>query len=740
MPATNATTEPGDPLEALWAARGVAVVGASPRPDTPGHIAVRFLLAYSYPGRIVPVHPTEREILDLPAYPTVVAARGDGAGEIDLALIVVPVDAVAGAIDDCVAAGVRVAVVGTSGFGETGPDGQAAQVALAAAARAGGMRLVGPNCIGAANLLTGQIASFSPLFGGLAPRRDYPFDGAAAENTPGGMGFASASGALGYGIVSLALERGLPLRWAVTTGNEADVTTLEVLAALANRPVCATVLGYVEGLTDAAGLRALAGTGKPAALLVAGTSASGARAVASHTGALATPDRVVAGALRQLGIVRASEVDELIDVGEALALTAACRRWPRGPRVAVVTTSGGSGILAADAIEKHDLVLADLSSSTVEVLGGIVPSFGSVANPVDVTATVMRDRTLVERCLAAVLADPGVDIVLACFCVLVGDDVDAIVTALDKAARASGKQIVVARTGAGFLAPAAGDSMRMARIPSYVSPGRAVRIIGALWQAAQARAKVRASQAEPTAASTVAPTAASTVAPTAASMVTPPAPAMTEPQLKALLREAGIPVPATGGVATTVDGAAAAVAEITRTPGRLAALKIVAPDLLHKSDVGGVALDVTTDNVRSVAAHLLAIPGATGVLVEEQVPRGVEVLVGVAPSRLGPVLTIGAGGVLTEVLEDVAVRLLPVTEYDVRDMLSEIRVARLLGGFRGQPPADVDALVDLVLKVADLVAGWPEGASLDLNPVSVGPSGAVVLDAAYMLDGPSGKD
>ena len=276
MPGTHAAPEPRESLDALWAARGVAVVGASPRPDAPGHLAVRFLRTFSYPGRIVPVHPTAHEILDLPAYPSVVAALDDeGAGEIDLALIVVPPDAVASAIDDCIDAGVRVAIVGTSGFGETGPDGQAAQATLAEKARAGGMRLVGPNCIGAANLLTGQIASFSPLFGGLMPR-SYPFDGAAAERSPGGIGFASASGALGYGTVSLAVEQGLPLRWAVTTGNEADVTTLEVLAALAARPGCATVLGYLEGLADVAGLHALAATGTPAALLVAGASAGGA--------------------------------------------------------------------------------------------------------------------------------------------------------------------------------------------------------------------------------------------------------------------------------------------------------------------------------------------------------------------------------------------------------------------------------------------------------------------------------
>jgi acyl-CoA synthetase (NDP forming) len=652
-----------------------------------------------------------------------VAAREDGTGEIDLALIVVPVDAVAGAVDDCVAAGVRVAIVGTSGFGETGPDGQAAQAALAEKARAGGIRLVGPNCIGAANLLTGQIASFSPLFGGLMPR-SYPFDGAAAERSPGGIGFASASGALGYGTVSLAVEQGLPLRWAVTTGNEADVTTLEVLARLAARPGCATVLGYLEGLADAAGLRALAATGTPAALLVAGASAGGARAVASHTGALATPDRVVDGALRQLGIVRVSDVDELLDVGEGLALTADSGRWPAGSRVAILTTSGGSGILAADAIEATGLTLAELSSSTVETLAGIVPSYGSVANPVDVTATVMRDRTLVDRCLTSLLADPGVDIILACFCVLVGDDVDAIVTSLGEAARSSGKPVLVARTGAAFLAPAAGDALRSAHLPSYVTPARTVRVTAALWQVAQARTKPRPSLGE------------ATVAPRA----TPPLPGITEPELKAVLREAGIPVPGVSRVESTVDAAAAAVAELAATPERRAVLKVVAPDLVHKTEIGGVALDVSAENVHEVAARLLALPGAAGVLVEQQVPAGVEILVGVAPSPLGPALTIGAGGVLTEVLEDVALRLLPLTEDDVRDMLTETRVARLLGGFRGTPPADVDALVDLVLRVADLVAGWPEGASLDLNPVSVGPTGAVVLDAAYTLDGPSGKD
>jgi acyl-CoA synthetase (NDP forming) len=691
----------------------VAVVGASERPGTPGRLVVEHLLRFGYPGRILPVNARDPgTILGLSAYPSVIAA-----GERpDLAVVLVPAEAVPGAVADCAAAGVRVCVVGSSGFAETGEEGRRRQANLAAAARASGMRLVGPNCIGSVGFGAAgggaQVASFSPLFAGERTRL-----------VPGGIGFASASGALGYGTVSLALERGLGLFAAVTTGNEADVSTLEALAALAAEPDCTALLGYVESLSDGPALRALAAAGKPTALLVAGTSAAGARAAASHTGALATADRLTDGALRQLGIVRARDVDDLLDLGAAFALPR-----PAGPRVAVVTTSGGSGILAADAIEAQGLTLAELAPGTTKELTEVVPAYGSVANPVDVTATVMRDRELVGRCLAAVVRDPGVDAVVLCFCVLVGADVDAIVGAL--AGLPGGKPVVVARTGAEHLAPAAAERLRELGVPVYQTPARAVRAVAARLAAADGAAAGSGAggtagrgAAERGAAGRGAAERGAAGRRPAGTLAEPPAD-RSEAGLKSWLSAHGVRTPR----GWTVTHPADAPAAVERVGGR-AVLKVVVPSAAHKSELGGVALGVTPVSAAAIAARLLRIPGAVGVLVEEQVAPGVEVLVGIGSSPLGPTLTLGAGGVLTELLDDVAVRLLPVDRAELAEAVRATRVGRLLAGYRGAAPADVDALLDLVERVAAL------GAPVELNPVVVNAGGAVVLDAALVEEG-----
>jgi acyl-CoA synthetase (NDP forming) len=658
-----------DPLTMLWAARAVAVIGASERPGSPGRLVLEHLDRFGFAGRIVGVNPrASAPVRNHETHATV----PDG---IDLAVIVVPAAAVAEAVRDCAAAGVRCAIVGTSGFAETGAPGRAAQDALVSTARTSGMRLVGPNCIGSIGLHSGLVASFSPLFSGPHTRL-----------IPGGVGFASASGALGYGTVSLALERGLGLFAAVTTGNESDVTTLEVLAALANQPECTAVLGYLESLNDAEGLRALAAAGKPAALLVAGRSAAGAKAAASHTGVLATPDRVTAGVLRQYGIVRATDVDELLDLGEAFA----SGRRAAGRNIAIITTSGGSGILAADALSDNGLSPASLSPSTVDTLDAIVPSYGSTANPIDVTATVMSDRTLVARCTDAVAADPGVDALVVCFCVLTGDDVAAIVDALGAALNRYGKPIVVARTGAAHLAPTAREALRAAGIPEYPTPARAVRALAAMREVGSGRAS-EGGRAVPTHVPT------------------------DEAALKGLLAARGIRVPR-GRVITDAGQANDAVRDV----GGRAVLKAVVPGLVHKSAVGGVRLDITPERAEAAARDLLGIDNATGVLVEEQISDGVEVLVGIAPTPLGPALTVGCGGVLTELLDDAAVRLLPVSDEDIRDALSQTRVATLLA-------SNTDALVGVIRHVAHDWRG-----TLDLNPVVVTATEAVVLDAAYI--------
>ncbi len=615
-------------------------------------------------------------------------------GPVDLAMIMVSAPRVPDAVADCVAAGVRVAIVCTSGFAETGAEGAALQDQVAAMAKAGGLRLVGPNCIGSVGVGTGQVTSFSPLF-----------SGSHTELVPGRIGFVSQSGALGYGAVSLAFERGLGLGWVVNTGNEADVSATEVIAAMAATEGCDGILAYTEALTDLPSLRAATDSGVPVAMLKAGRSKAGAEAAASHTGALAAEDKVVDAALRQLGIVRVDDVTELLDVGDVMTLPR-----PAGRRVAVVTTSGGSGILAADAIAAENLSLADLSPATTRTLEQIVPAYGSTANPVDVTAAVMSNSELFDRTLDVIADDPGVDAILATFCVLTGKDVDDVVTSLARVAEHSGKPVLAVRTGADHLAPEATARMRAAGIPSYPTPARAVRALAALTRFGE-HARLRETAVPPPAPSGQA--------------ALQPRTGATEQEMKHLLSEHGIPVPVGRMADSPEDAVVAAVA-----CGGRAVLKAVVPGLVHKSDSGGVVLGVTPAEAAAAYDKVASLGG--DVWVEEMVDSGVEALVGFTSTPLGAVLTVGLGGVLTELVGDVSLRVLPVTRADIEEMIDETRLGRLLAGMRGAPPADRAAFVDCVVRLADLVRSWPAGFELDLNPVTVLPQGVRVLDAAYV--------
>lgn len=695
-PEPSGRSAPSSPLAALWSARSVAVVGASDRPGSLGRLPVEFLQRYGYAGRILPVRPDGAPVAGLPSHTSVRECRREQ-GPVDLVMVMVAAPRVLAAVQDCADAEVPVAVICTSGFAETGEEGAALQAEVVRAAHEGGVRLVGPNCIGSVGVATGQVSSFSPLF-----------SGERTELVPGAVGFVSQSGALGYGAVSLAFERGLGLGWVVNTGNEADVSAVEVMGALTREPGCRGLLAYLETLGDFEGLRAVAATGTPVAVLKAGRSDAGARAAASHTGALAAGDRVVDAALRQLGIVRVDDVDELLDVGEVMTV----QHRPQGRRVAVVTTSGGSGILAADAVEAHGLEMAALSEQTLAVLDEIVPAFGSTANPVDVTAAVMSNASLFDRTLDVIADDPGVDLIVACFCVLTGTDVDDVVTSLARVAERSGIPVLAVRTGAEHLAPQAGARMRAAGIPCYPTPARAVRAAAALVQFSAPPASAPSAPAASPAAPAIHPV---------------PRAGAGEQEMKALLSKAGLPVPA-GRVAASAADAAAAVADV----GGRAVFKAVVPGLLHKSDAGGVIVGVTADEAGPAWEKVASLGGE--VLVEEMVPGGVEALVGLAPSPLGMVLTVGVGGVLTEVLHDVALRVLPVGRDDVEAMVDETRLGALLAGVRGATPADREALVEAVLQVCEVTHAWPQGFELDLNPVTalaVG-NGVRVLDAAYI--------
>ncbi|GAA0572631.1 acetate--CoA ligase family protein [Paractinoplanes ferrugineus] len=681
-------------LSALWNASSVAVVGATERPGALGRKPVDYLQRYGYAGRILPINPKSPTILGLDAYPNVRAAPGP----VDLALIMVGAERVPDAVADCAAAGVPVAIIASSGFAETGPEGAALQAEVVARARAGGVRLIGPNCIGAVGFHHRVLATFSPLF----MAESVPFE-------PGGLAVVSQSGALGFGVASLGLERGLRPGWVVSTGNDADVTAVEVLRALAAEPDCTGLLAYLETVPDADALRELAAAGKPVALLKSGRSAAGSRAAASHTGALATDDRVLDGALRQYGIFRAHDVDELLDAGRAFSGP----HRPRGRRIAVVTTSGGSGILAADAIAEQALELAPLGEATRAELAGIVPAFGSAENPVDITATVLSDPSLLDRSLDAVARDDTVDLIIGCFCVMAGADVDKAVTSFGRVATEYGKPVLVARTGADFLAPDAADQLRAAGLPEFPSPGRAVRAAAALALTGSGAGRRPPAAVDPYA-------------------VAQPAADADEPRLKSLLAAAGVPVPA-GRVVADAAAAGQAVAGF----GGTAVLKAVVPGLLHKTEADGVALGVGTEQAAWVFARLAGLGG--DVLVEQQAPDGAEMIVGVRSTPLGNVLTVGLGGIFAEALDDVACRLLPLRTGDAAEMLDELRGARVLDGVRGRAPGDRAALADLLDTLSALTAGW-RGFELDLNPIRVLPEGVLVLDAAYTRTKESGAD
>jgi acetate---CoA ligase (ADP-forming) len=639
-------------LSALWSAKSIAVIGATERAGAMGRAPIEYLQRYGYKGEIYPVNPKGGTILGLTAYTSVTDIKS----KVELALIMVPAALVEESLKQCGIAGVGVVIVMSSGFAEADEAGAQAQARLFEIAQQYKMRMVGPNCIGAVGGGQGLVASFSPVFAG-----------ASTQVAAGSVALVSQSGALGYGMYSLGMDAGLPIGAVVTTGNEADVTALEVARELADDSTISSILLYTESLADIDALTEISSK-KPTAILKVGRSAAGALAAASHTGALATEDRVIDAAINSTSAVRVDDVEELIDAGLIFAAGAK----PLGKRIAIITTSGGSGILATDAIEKSGQEMASFSQATLDELATIVPSYGNITNPVDVTAAVMSSPDLFERCLEVLAKDPGVDAIVACFAVLVGNDVERIAKALGEVRNIRNVPIAVARTGSSALAP---DKSGLP-IPSANA---------------------------------------------------------TEVELKELWKSVGIPVP----LSVVVNDEAAALKAIAEVGGR-AVFKAVIPGLLHKSEAGGVALDITAETGRATYKRLSQLAGdgkSNEVLVETFVPKGVEALVGVTSSSLGKVLTIGVGGILTEIISDVAIRLLPVNETIVREMISQTRLAPLFAGARGSAPADVESFVKAVLRIAEVAEGWPAGSELDMNPITVLPNGAWVLDSAYSLSG-----
>lgn len=697
-------TQPA-PLDVLFWPKGVAVVGASREPGAIGHKIVRALLDSGYRGKLHLVNPRAERILELPVFPSVSAIPT--AEPVEMAVVAVPAALVSPVVDECRARGVKSLVVISAGFAEVGPEGKKLQDELLAKVRAAGMRMVGPNCFGVLNACeTGPMnASFSPVF---------PLSGNVA--------MASQSGALGLAVLSLSRSYQLGLSYFVSMGNKADLSSNDLIEYWDGDPHTQVMLLYLESFGNPRRFARIArhvSRRKPIIAVKSGRSSAGIRAAGSHTAALAAADTAVDALFRQNGVIRAETLEEMFDVASA----ASHQPLPRGPRVGIVTNAGGPGILCTDACEAQGLVVNELSASTQAALRSILPAAAAVKNPVDMiaSATPAHYASTIET----VLASAEIDSLVVLYTVLekgIPPELPrAVARAVESARKAGAREIPV-------LICLMSDSREVPPVragsewlPAYDFPEKPARVLGRLvayagWRALpEGRTPSFSDQDLPSAAKIC------------REAVERGGSWLGGEETRRICLAAGIRLPE-GGIARTPDEAVAVADRI----GYPVAVKLLSTTLVHKTEVGGVQLHLRNaaevreafDRIRSRLVSMGRESEMQGALVQRMVPPGVETLIGMTEDPVfGPLLAFGLGGIHVEILADLQFRVGPLTDRDAKSMVSGIRGARLLKGYRGHPPADEAALEEALLRVSALCEAVPEILEIDLNPVIAGPPG-----------------
>jgi acetate---CoA ligase (ADP-forming) len=702
-------------LDAILRPRSIAVVGASRTPDTIGYQIVNNLLKHGFTGAVYPVNPSAQAVHSIRAYPSVAAIPDP----VDLAIIVVPKQYVLAVAEECGEKGVQGLVVISAGFREIGGAGVEREAALMEVVNRYGMRLVGPNCMGVLNTAPDirMNATFAPTMPPTGP-----------------VAFMSQSGAMGVTILDYASEYGIGISQFVSVGNKPDVSGNDLIEYWGDDPRTGVVLMYVENFGNPRKFTALAREitkRKPVVAVKSGRSTAGARAATSHTGALAGADVAADALFSQCGVIRVDTVEELFD----LAMAFGQQPIPKGNRVAIVTNAGGPGIIIADACEANDLEVAPLSEATRARLGSILPEEASVANPVDMIASATP--TSYRMVLEAVLDDPGIDAVVATFVPPLGvrqqDVAEAIV---EVCSTRKDKPVVAVLMGREGL-PQGLKELQQAGIPGYRFPESGVRALGAMCQyrrwLERPEGRVQTFEVDRGA-----------VAQILADARECGVEKLGESEVLRILEAYGIPVAEHQVVRCEEDAVAAAVAM-----GFPVVLKVVSPRVVHKSDVGGVAVGLQdAEDVRAAFRKMneevprrAAIDPSEieGILVQRMVRGGKETIVGVhTDPAFGPLLMFGLGGIYVEALGDVAFRVHPVSDEDARDMVRSIRGIRLLEGIRGEAPVDLAAVEEVIQRISQLVGDHPEIAELDINPWLAFPDGGVAVDGRMALATPVG--
>ncbi len=691
-------------LDAVFRPESIAVIGCSRRPGTIGYQIVDNLLEHGYTGALYLVNPNVRAVHSIPTHASVLDIQGD----IDLAVITVPKEGVLEVAEQCGRKGVRALVVITAGFKEIGPAGAAREKALIDIARRAGMRLVGPNCLGVLN--TDPAYSMNATFAPVMP-------------PPGPVSFMSQSGAMGVTILDYAAEYGIGINDFISVGNKADISGNDLIEYWRDDPETRVILMYLENFGNPRKFTHLAREvtrRKPIIAVKSGRTASGARAASSHTGALAGLDSAIDALLAQCGVIRVDAVEDLFD----LAMAFSHLPLPRGDAVAVVTNAGGPGIIIADACEAAGLRITELAPGTQQTLRSYLPEEASVRNPVDMIASATADHY--RRALTAVLADDAVDGAIAAFVPPLGVKQRDVAAAIVEARRACpDKPILAVLMGREGL-PQGRAELKEVGVPAYIFPESAARALAAM-------ARYRRWLERPGGTVVHYDMDDSTIGRILAAQREAGGGYLSSDDARAVLRACGVPV-VESRLATTAEEAVAAAT----TLGLPVVLKVMSAHVIHKTDVGGVALDLrTADDVRAAYEAIVTsvrehVPDAVidGVLVEQFVRGGRETIIGMSVDpAFGPVLMFGLGGIHVEALRDVVFRVQPLTDVDAREMIGQIRGVKLLDGIRGEPPADRALLADVIQRISQLVGDHPDITELDINPFVVFESGGTAVDA-----------
>jgi acetate---CoA ligase (ADP-forming) len=682
-------------LRPFFQPRNVAVIGASRRRGSIGGELFRNILAGDFSGAAYPVNRDGEPVAGVRAY----ALIEEIPEPVDLAVISLPAEAVLGAAEQALRKGVQALVVISAGFAEVGSEGAERQERLLALVRAHGARLIGPNCLGIAAAATSLNATF------------------AARSAPSGnIGFSSQSGALGLALLEAAEARGLGLSAFVSIGNKADVSSNDLLEWWEDDEATKVVLLYVESFGNPRRFGRLArrvARRKPILALKSGTTATGQRAASSHTAALAGSETAVDALFRQAGVIRATSLEELIDVATLLS----SQPEPLGRRVAVLTNAGGLGILCADACEAAGLELPELAGDTRERLAALLSPEASVTNPVDMLGGATA-ATYAEA-LPVLLAEPQIDAAVVLFVPTVTATAEQVAEAVERTARATPEAkpvLAVVMSAAGIPGP-----LRQAggRVAAFTYPESAARALGRA--AERADWLHRPHGAVP---------ALAGIDREAAQRVVDRALAdgddawLGPAQTRELLHAYSLPLVAER-IAATPDEAASAAAAL----GFPVVVKTAVPGA-HKTELGGIALDLEDDAAVREAAERIGGP----VVVQPMLRASAELLAGVVQDPVfGPLVAFGPGGVLAELIGEAAFRIAPLTDTDAEELVTSGKAGRLVRGFRGAPAADAAALTDLVLRLARLGEDLPEVAELDLNPVLAMPDGCVAVDARVRI-------